>query len=301
MVRPPAHFVTLLHEALLRSFNRKKALRRFLRSSGLSEKTLAQWHGDESKRDWLDKLIPTMLESERGCRILNEMGRQLAEQTAFPDLAGFEESVRMVADAKSAVAALAKYFKDHDRRIVDERERQALREQGARRRAEAQQARGDIQVLANAFTALSQAIGTQSAGYDFESWFYDLAAFFEIEHRRPYRGDGRQIDGSITIDGTTYLVETKFTTEPAEPKDVADFYRKVVRKADNTMGVFVSVCGFSEQAVREASGERSPLLLFRAEHLLHVLQGIMTMPEVVRRVRRHASQTGEPLLLPRDF
>ena len=38
-------------------------------------------------------------------------------------------------------------------------------------------------------------------------------AFCEVDHRRPYVTEGRQIDGSITVDGTTYLVELKFTAQ----------------------------------------------------------------------------------------
>jgi hypothetical protein len=40
-----------------------------------------------------------------------------------------------------------------------------------------------------------------------------LMCFCDVEHRRPYVAGGRQIDGSITLDGTTYLVELKFTTK----------------------------------------------------------------------------------------
>jgi len=290
-----------MHEALLKSFNRKKALRRFLRVSGVSEKTLAQWHEDETKRDWLDKLIPSMLQQERGCLMLQNMARQLAVQASFPDLKGWEESEKMTAEAKEAVAALSEFISEQERETEDEREKLARREAGARQREQVLQAKGSLENLAASFTQLTNAIGTQVAGYAFEDWFYDLVKFSEIENRRPYRGGGRQIDGSITVDATTYLVETKFSNDKTEPKDVADFYRKVVRKADNTMGMFLSVAGFTDQAVEEASGERSPLLLFQVDHLLHVLQGSMTLAEVVRRVRRHASQTGEPNLLPRHF
>ena len=57
-----------------------------------------------------------------------------------------------------------------------------------------------------------------------QDWFYDLMSFCEIEHRRPYVVRGRQIDGSITLDGTTYLVELKFTEKQIGAPDVDTFY-----------------------------------------------------------------------------
>lgn len=299
--RLPAHYLDLLQQALLKSFNRKKALRQFLRRSGVSERTLAQWHTeDETKREWLERLIPAMEDRDEGRKILLQMGRQLAQQKSFPDLNGWEESARMIEEARAAVADLAAYFEQQESKAFDEKQRKAIREAAERQRAVARERRGSLESLSSRLAVLAETkLGTQEGGYAFEEWFYDLMAFSEIEHRSPYR-IGRQIDGSITLVGTTYLVETKFGTKPSAPIDVSDFYRKVVRKADNTMGLFVSMSGFTPQAVNEARGERSPILLLTSAHMFQVLQNVMTFSELVQRLRRHASQTGEPLL-PQDF
>lgn len=302
MSRLPSHFIDLVQEALQKSFWKKKSLRKFLRRSGISEKTLAQWHADETKREWLEKLLPTMEESDRGQQILQQMGRELADQVSFPDLKGWEESGRMMADAKEAVAGLSSYFEAYDRKVADEKERKAVRDAAQRTRDAARQARGSLEALQQRLTELAQnKLGTQGGGYAFEAWFYDLMVFSEIEHRRPYRAQGRQIDGAVTIEGTTYLVEIKFASKPTGPKDVSDFDRKVEKKADNTMGLMLSMSDFTDQAVEEASGPRSLVLLMTSVHVFHILQGVMSFEEMVKRIRRHASQTGEPRLLPQDF
>ena len=72
--------------------------------------------------------------------------------------------------------------------------------------------------------------------------FYDLLDFSEIPNRKPYVHNGRQIDGSLTVSGTTYLVELKLTTEQAGATDI-DTFHKVTTKADNTMGAMVSISG----------------------------------------------------------
>jgi hypothetical protein len=92
--------------------------------------------------------------------------------------------------------------------------------------------------------------GTQIGGYAFEFWFYSLAQFFDIDSRPPYRTDGRQIDGALTIDGTTFLVETKFTEGKTGAPDIDIFMGKITQKADNTMGIFVSMAGYTEEAIK---------------------------------------------------
>ena len=86
----------------------------------------------------------------------------------------------------------------------------------------------DLSKLNDRLTELSTRLGTQQAGYDFQPWFYDLMDYFEIESRRPYVIVGRQIDGSVTVDGTTYLVELKFTREQADRRTSIHSTRKLL-------------------------------------------------------------------------
>ncbi|SRR6266480_504129 len=131
--------------------------------------------------------------------------------------------------------------------------------------------------------------------------FYDLVAFFEMTNRRLYVFAGRQVDGSITVEGTTYLTELKFTKEQANAPDVDTFLAKVNDKADNTMGIMISMSGYSKTAIQQASGRKTPLILMDYSHVYLVLGGTWTLPEVVSRLRRHASQTGQSYLPPSEF
>ena len=122
-----------------------------------------------------------------------------------------------------------------------------------------------------------------------------------MENRKPYVTSGRQIDGSITVEGTTYLVELKFTRDQSDSPDVDSLHKKVSGKADNTMGVMFSISGYSSVAIKEASGPKCLLLLFDHAHIYMLLHGICSLQELIGRVRRHASQTGEAYLAPRLF
>ena len=100
----------------------------------------------------------------------------------------------------------------------------------------------------------------------------------------------------MTHEGTTYLVEAKFTANQASSTDIDSLKAKVDSKADNTMGIMVSISGYSTTAVQEASGRQTKLLLLDAFHLYLFLQGVISFSEIIARVRRHASQTGESYL-----
>ena len=63
-----------------------------------------------------------------------------------------------------------------------------------------------------------------------------------------------------------------------------------------TMGLFVSMAGYSSVAINEASGKKTTMLILDASHIFLVITGGMSLAEVIRRVRRHASQTGESYL-----
>ena len=158
-----------------------------------------------------------------------------------------------------------------------------------------------LQELTHRLNELGHSLGDQKAGYDFQDWFYELLDFSEIDNRKPYVHKGRQIDGSLTVSGTTYLVELKFTAQQADATDIDTFFRKVTSKADNTMGVMVSISGYSSVARGEASGDRTPLLLLDHSHLYLVLGGIMGLSDVIERLRRHASQTGEAYWAASEF
>jgi hypothetical protein len=105
----------------------------------------------------------------------------------------------------------------------------------------------------------------------------------------------------VTIDGTTYLVELKFTAEQSSATDIDSLLAKVRSKADNTMGVMVSMSGYSSVAIDGASGPRSLLLLLDHSHLYMVLQGIENFGDLIRRVSRHSSQTGRAYLATNEF
>jgi len=295
------HLVQLTYEAALKSFWRKESLRKFLRQSHVSESHLATWASDESKRDFLDRTFAALQRSDKGKAVIGEMAVFLAEQTTFPDLRNWEDSATKIQDASKAVAELKALIARQTEEVRSEREREAAKAKAREERQAAQEQQVSLSQLMHRLNDLAPKMGTSPGGYEFQDWFYDFVAFSEVDHRRPYNVSGRQIDGSVTIDGTTYLVELKFTADQAGGPDIDIFRGKVESKADNTMGLFLCMSGYSSVAINDASGKKTTLLLLDAAHMYLILTGGMHFQDVVRRVRRHASQTGESYLPVSSF
>ena len=293
------NFVQLTQDACLKAFWRRPALRAYLRQHGVSESKLATWHGDETKRVFLQRLFPELLavRDNKGHAVILAMARSLAEMTHFPDLERWEDSKEKFAAAREAVARLKKQVDALDEQIQDKRDTQERRKKAREQLEQTLASRQSLKKLEDRLTALVAKQGTAQGGYDFERWFYDLANYFELSARPPYKAGGRQIDGSLHLDGTDFLIETKFTTEPTGAPDIDTFMKKIIRKADNTMGICVSMAGFTSIAVDEASCDRTPMLLMDYSHICNlILSGTMTLPDVIRRIKRHASQTGSAFL-----
>jgi len=267
-----------------------------LRASHVAESHLAGWLDEESKRDFLDRTFQKLQASDRGKALIFEMARNLSEQTTFPDLRNWEDSDQKIAGAIKAISELKAYLKAQDEDIRNERDREEAKARAMEERSRIQRSLTDKAKLQERLDTLHPHVGTQKGGYDFQDWFYDLLDFCEIQNRRPYMSNGRQIDGSLTYEGTTYLVELKFTGDQAGATDVDSLRSKVEDKADNTMGIMVSISGYSNVAISGASGRQSKLLIVDATHLYLFLSGSLSFGEIVSRVRRHASQTGEAYL-----
>ncbi len=295
------YYIDLIYDACLKSFWRKQALAQFLRRSRISEPFLATWGPEESKRDFLDRLFLELPKTDKGRIGLLRIADSLIEQRTFPDLQNWEDSAKKIKDAHDAASKLRIYHDRQDEEIQSEEEKRKAQEAFRKRQEQVGRSQKTLQELSEQLNDLGKKLGTQQAGYDFQSWFFNLLDFSEIPNRKPYVHEGRQIDGSLTLAGTTYLVELKFTASQADATDIDSFFKKVTNKADNTMGIMVSISGYSSVAEKEASGAKTPILLLDHGHIYLVLGGIMGLADVIDRIRRHASQTGEAYLAAKDF
>lgn len=267
----------------------------------IAESFLATWQETETKRVFVGRLFPKLESDSKGAQVIKQMAISLSEQVMFPDLEGWEDAQTKIHSAEETISALRHYLNSQKEKAEDSKTREEARKAAQQRMQDTIKKRQTLENLSQILTELSKRIGTAEAGYKFQDWFFDVVDFFEMTNRRPYTSGGRQIDRSVTVEGTTYLTELKFTKQQAGAPDIDTFLAKVNDKADNTMGIMVSMSGYSSTAIEQASGRKTPIILLDHGHIYLVLNGNWTLPEVVSRVRRHASQTAHAFLPASEF
>lgn len=115
---------------------------------------------------------------------------------------------------------MGKFRRKNFKGIQSGRRTQPLFKVSREKRAEIQRSLADKDKLQQRLDSLHKKVGAQKGGYEFQKWFYDFLDYFDIDNRKPYNSNGRQIDGSLTHDGTTYLVELKFTNNQSDVTEI---------------------------------------------------------------------------------
>ena len=133
-------------------------------------------------------------------------------------------------------------------------------------------------------------LAPQPRGYAFEKF---LTRAFEgggLAPREPFSNRGEQIDGSFLLDGEVYLVEAKWRDAPTNAQDLNAFHGKLKGKAVWARGLFVSVNGFSDQALDAFHGRR--MVLMSGEDIYDSLDRGIPLVGVLRKKVRVAGETG---------
>ena len=119
-----------------------------------------------------------------------------------------------------------------------------------------------------------------------------LFEVFDLDPKASFRITGEQIDGAFTFDKTDYLFEAKWQKYPSSIEDLDAFSGKLSRKLENTLGLFLSINGFSEDAIKAHTMGRKLMILMDGNDLMAVLEGRIDLIELLYRKKRFASQTG---------
>ena len=126
-------------------------------------------------------------------------------------------------------------------------------------------------------------ITPQQRGFDLEELFFDLLAFCEFEHKRPFRSSAsEQIDGHFRYEKFDYLVEVKWTKKLTKQDALSIFDGKIRGKAQSTRGFFLSASGFDQSAIDKFSGDSPRIILMSGEDLALVVDGQLRFEDAMR-------------------
>jgi len=289
--------IQCLSDALLASFWYKGDLRSFLLRAGIPETVVARldWSRDSPKRATLRALFDRLAtQPDRGTAVISKLMDSVVEQDTFEHLQRLDDGKRKVDDARRAVELLKD--KIGARSVVEraERARGEQRTASAQRQAALVARQQDSQALQNEFENLAMMRGEQARGLAFEPFLRRLFTLHDLDPRGSYTVPGEQIDGSIRLDSTLFLIEARWRSAAATPADIGAFKAKIVEgKLNNTLGIFISMNGFTEEAIRHAGLGERVVILVEGVDLTPAIQGHVDLVEMLRRKVRSAGEAGQ--------
>ncbi len=295
--------IQALKEALTHIYWRKKDIRSFIYHT-IHNKAIVSSIDWESnvKNESIHTLIDRMV--ARPDLYYDDLLRLFDAVMHFDDfthLRQWDDAETKIARARESVIALRRHAQAYFA-LQEEKERaeeRRIAQQALMREKESFQ--GKVSQLKNKFAALVAERDAQKRGYRFEGFLNELFILFDLDPKESFKVVGEQIDGAFTLDNQDYLLEAKWQIARTQTGDLYDFGGKIAGKLKSTLGLFVSINGFSTESTQSDSPVIKSMILMDGEDIIAVLDNRISLIDLIYRKRRHASETGEIMLPFRNF
>jgi hypothetical protein len=285
--------IVALREALTNLYWYKGDLRSFLTSTVTNPALLSRLNWGDYKRNVVGELIAFLERrpDEYQADLLRLM-TEVARVDDFSHLERLEGGKQKAATARASVRALRKLTEAHESLFDEQKRMEERRRKTYEAMLRTTAVRTRLEELTKEYFKLLGSEEPQQRGYRLETIIRALFELFDLDPRASFKIVGEQIDGAFTFDATDYLFEGKWQQEPIGAADLDVLAGKLARKLDNTLGLFLSINGFSEDGVRAHSSGRRLMILMDGSDLMAVLEGRIDLIQLLLRKRREASQTG---------
>lgn len=219
----------------------------------------------------------------------------------FTHLKQWEDPETKIKKAKDAVEALRRHASGYFQ-LKEEREKAEERKIiFASMQREKESFSNMISVLKDDFMRLVMETNSQKRGFSLEKFLNSLFTLFDLEPKESFHIVGEQIDGAFTFDGNDFLLEAKWQEKPIDLGDLYKFGGKIEGRLKLTLGLAVSINGFTKDYNQSKSPLLKTMLLMDGEDLIAVLENRIDLKDLLFRKRRHASDSGDIFLRFREM
>lgn len=296
--------IVALEEALALIYWYKGDLKKFLYLTiGEHKEILAIINWDESKRDIVARVID-MLErnGDKTFQSLLQLLCTVSEFSDFSHLLRLEDGKTKAKKARAAVNALRQHvsgFQNMQKEIEEVKLRRKKNQEYLEKLNRTKQTLSELKSEFYTWIASSE---RQGRGYALETILNRLFELFDFDPKGSFKCTGEQIDGAFSFNFEEYLLEVKWRKKQTALADLDSFSGKIGRKFENTLGLFISISGFSEEAVSQLKNSPDKrVLLMDGGDLIAILEERITLSDLLMRKRKEASQTGNIYLTYRDM
>ena len=297
---PPA--IIALKDALCSIYWFKSDLRSFLSNCTGNLPLIGTLNWDNYKRQIITDLIDGLTkDQETHLGALTKLCYEVTEMNSFAHLEQLDGGEQKARRAREAVDQLRQLVGPHQEIVKDEKDVEERRKERADKLKKNKAVREKLNDLNAQYMTIATGSTQQARGFELERLMYDLFELFDLDPKASFRNTGEQIDGAFTLEGTDYLFEAKWQKEPVGVQGLDSFSSKVQRKLDNTLGLFLSMNGFSSDGVEAHSTGRLSVILMDGADLMAVLEERIDFVTLLLRKKRHAAQTGRIFLRVHDI
>jgi len=286
--------INALKEALANVYWYKSDLRSFIMNSVSDTNILAQLDWNDYKRNIVILLVNYLARNQNSYQ--NDLLRLMSEVIKIEDfshLSRLEDGAEKASKAKESVNALRTLVRDHFDLVEEQKISEEQRKGAYERMLRNQGVRDRLKEIEKKYLELISSTNPQQRGFALERVIRELFTLFDLDPKASFRITGEQIDGAFTFDNTDYILESKWQQEPVGTQELDTLHSKLTRATlDNTLGLFLSINGYSNDAVKAHSSGRRLMILMDGSHLMAVIEGRIDLLQLLLRMRRHASQTG---------
>ncbi len=285
--------IVALKEALCSVYWYKADLRSFLSNSVSNKALVSSLNWENYKRQIVADLVDALTgNQDKHLGDLTKLCYEVTSISNFSHLEQLDGGQQKARRAKEAVEQLRQLVEPHQEKKKDEEEFERRRKEREEKLRSNRAVREKLSELNSRFMAIAAGTNPQSRGFDLERLMYDVFELFDLDPKASFRNVGEQIDGGFFLEGTDYLFEAKWQQGLIGVEDLDAFSRKVERKLENTLGVFLSMNGFSPDGVAAHSTARPSIILMDGADLMAVLEERIDFVTLLLRKKRHAAHTG---------
>ena len=293
MKKISAAAINSLKDALATIYWYKSDLRSFLLATISDNTLLSRINWNDYKINICGNLINYMQLNEDTyqkdiLKLISEITK-INDYSHLEKLDGGKEKSEKAQKAVNALREIAKTFIDKQKAME---EAEAKRRQNYLLILKQQEIKSRLEEIKNEYFTLISSDDPHGRGFKLEKILKSLFEIFDLDPKASFKIVGEQIDGAFSFDKTDYLFEAKWTKELVSIEDLDAFSGKLSRKLENTLGLFLSINGFSVDAIKAHTTGRKLMILMDGSDLMAILEGRIDLIELLYRKKRYASQTG---------
>ncbi|MCK0133072.1 restriction endonuclease [Arenibacter sp. S6351L] len=285
--------INALKKALSTVYWYKSDLRSFLDHTITNKQILSYLDWNDYKRNICSRLVDLLVKNEEKTQNdLLKLVYELCNMNDFSHLKQLDDGAEKEKAAKESVSALRKLSKGHLEQQKEQEEVEERRNKVFKKQLEQSAVREKLEEIKTDFYALVSSNDAQKRGFQLEKLLKDLFNLFDLDSKASFRITGEQIDGMFTFENNDFLLEAKWYKDPVDISSLDAFSGKLSRRLENTLGLFISINGFSPDAIQAHSTGRRLMILMDGSDLMAVLEGRIDLIQLLVRKRRYAAQTG---------